>query len=46
MSIIIIGIGDENFKLMKVLDNKDEIMKKAKEDVKPKVRDITQFVAF
>jgi hypothetical protein len=41
ISIIIIGIGDENFKLMKILDSKDEIYKKAKEDVKPKVRDIT-----
>lgn len=41
MSIIIIGIGDENFKLMKILDNPGEILKKAKEDTKPKVRDIT-----
>lgn len=41
MSIIIVGIGDENFSYMKILDNIDEIRKHAKGDLKDHVRDIT-----
>ena len=40
MSIIIIGIGDENFSYMHKLDNKEEIRKHAHANVKSKVRDI------
>jgi hypothetical protein len=32
MSIIFVGIGDENFSYMKILDNVEEIRKKAKAD--------------
>jgi hypothetical protein len=46
MSIVIIGIGDENFSYMKTLDNLDEIRKHAKGDLKDHVRDITQFVSY
>lgn len=46
MSIIIIGIGDENFSYMHKLDDVEEIRKHAKPEVKNQVRDIVQFVAY
>jgi inosine/xanthosine triphosphate pyrophosphatase family protein len=46
MSIIIVGVGDEDFSYMHILDNVEEIKKHAKEDIKAKVRDVVQFVAY
>lgn len=46
MSIIIVGVGDENFSLMHKLDNVEEIRKHAKPDIKSLVRDIVQFVSY
>lgn len=40
MSIIIVGVGDEDFSYMHILDNVEEIRKHAREDLKEKVRDI------
>lgn len=47
MSVIIIGIGDEDFSSMHKLDNLEEIKKHiSDENVKQKLRQITQFIAF
>ncbi|CAD8121959.1 unnamed protein product [Paramecium sonneborni] len=44
MSIIIIGVGDENFKYMKQFDDPKFLKKHSKNDVN--IRDIIQFVSF
>jgi hypothetical protein len=41
MSIIVIGVGDENFQYMRVLDDVKNIRKHAAESIKDKVRDVT-----
>ena len=41
ISIIIAGVGDENFKLMHQLDDVNVIRKNAPENIKDQVRDIT-----
>jgi hypothetical protein len=40
ISIVVIGIGDENFSYMHILDNPEEIKKHATPAFKDKVRDI------
>ena len=44
MSIIIIGVGDENFKMMKELDSDKNALKSR--SGKTALRDIVQFVKF
>ena len=44
VSIIIIGIGSEEFKLMQELDSDNQILKDSKGN--PALRDIVQFVKF
>jgi hypothetical protein len=47
ISIIIIGVGDDDFSYMHKLDNVDEVRKHAKTDQKKDcVRDVVQFVDF
>jgi hypothetical protein len=41
ISIIIVGISDENFSYMHKLDSLEEIRKHAPETLKPTVRNIT-----
>ena len=44
VSIIIIGVGDEEFELMQELDSDNQILKDSKGN--PALRDIVQFVKF
>lgn len=46
LSIIMIGVGDENFKSMKQIENVELLRKYAEKDKADDVRSITQFVAF
>lgn len=38
ISVVIIGVGDENFTFMKKLDNIEEVRKKASEEDKSSIR--------
>lgn len=44
MSIIIVGVGDEKFKLMKELDSDDALLRDTRGQLA--VRDVVQFVKF
>ena len=44
MSIVIIGVGDDDFSIMNKLQNIEEVRKYAKAEVE--VRQVTQFVEF
>ena len=40
VSIVVVGVGDENFSYMHILDDPEEIKKHAKPEFKDKVRDV------
>jgi len=44
LSVIIVGVGEENFQLMKQLDSDDALLRNSRNE--RAVRDVVQFVKF